>query len=79
VLEAATAGLFPILKASPGFQAHWVVECTDGDVAAVSVFDNEANSDAATAKILEWANAHIRELVVLPPSAMFHGKAHQLL
>ena len=79
VLEAARAGLFPILKASPGFQAHWVIECTDGDVAAVSVFDTETNSNAATEKILEWVNAHIRALVVLPPNAMFHGEAHQLL
>jgi len=79
VLEAAMAGLFPVLKASPGFQAHWVIECTDGDIAAVSIFDTETNSNAATDKILEWVNAHIRELVVLPPNAMFHGEARQLL
>ena len=79
VREAAMTGLYPILKASQGFQAHWVVECTDGDIAAVSVFDTESNAHAATDKVLAWVNAHIRELVVLPPHAMFDGVAHQLL
>jgi hypothetical protein len=78
VREAAMSGLLPILKASPGFQAHWIISCTDGDIAAVSIFDTASNANAATDKILTWVNAHIRELVVLPPDAMFGGEAHQL-
>jgi len=78
VREAIVTGLLPILKASPGFQAHWIINCTDGDIAAVSIFDTELNANAATDRILTWVNAHIRELVVLPPDAMFGGEAHQL-
>ena len=78
VREAVMAGLVPILKASPGFQAHWVINCTDGDVAVVRIFDTESNALAATDRTLTWVNAHIRELVVLPPDAMFSGEAHQL-
>ena len=78
VREAVMTGLLPILKASPGFQAHWIIDCTDGDIAAVSIFDTEPNANAATDRALTWASAHIRELVVLPPDAMFSGEAHQL-
>ncbi len=77
VREAVTTGLVPILKASPGFRAHWTIDCSDGDVAAISIFDTEANSRAATDRTLAWATAHIRELVELPPDAMFGGEAHQ--
>jgi hypothetical protein len=73
------AGLVPILKGSPGFQAYWIINCTDGDIAGVSIFDTESNAHAATERTLAWVNAHIRELVVLPPDAMFGGEAHQVV
>ena len=78
VREAVMAGLVPILKASPGYQGHWIIDCTDGDVAGVSIFDSESNATAAQERTLDWVNAHIREYVVLPPDAMFSGEAHQL-
>lgn len=77
VREAVMTGLVPIQRASPGFQAHWFIYCTDGDIAAISIFDTESNSNAATNRTLTWVNAHIRELVELPPNAMFGGEAHQ--
>jgi hypothetical protein len=77
VHEAVMTGLIPILKASPGFQAHWIIDCTDHDIAAISIFDTESNANAATERTLAWVNAHIRELLVLPPDAMFGGEAHQ--
>ena len=78
VREAVMAGLIPILKASPGYRSHWVIDCTDGDVAGISIFDSESNAAAAQERTLGWVNAHIREFVVLPPDAMFSGEAHQL-
>ena len=78
VRAAVTTELIPILKSVPGFQAHWIISCTDGDLAAVSIFDTEPNSRVATEKVLAWINANIRELVVLPPTAMFSGEAHQV-
>ena len=64
----------PVLKASPGFQGYWIINCTDGDVAGLSIFDTEPNANAATDRTLAWVNAHIRDLVVLPPDAMFGGE-----
>jgi len=77
VREAVMTGLVPILKASSGFHSHWTIDCADGDIAAVSIFDTEANSKAATERTLAWVNEYIRALVVLPPEAMFDGEAHQ--
>jgi hypothetical protein len=78
VQVAVKSGLIPILKAAPGFQAHWIISCTDGDLAAVSIFDTEAHSHAATEQALAWINSNIRELVILPPTAMFSGEANQV-
>jgi hypothetical protein len=77
VREAVMTGLVPILKASPGFQAHWIMNCSDGDIAAVSIFDTGSNANAATDRTLAWVKEHIRGLVVLPPEAMFGGEGHQ--
>ena len=74
VREAVMTGSVPILKASPGFQSHWTIDCTDGDIAAASMFDTEASAKAATDRTLAWVNEHIRTLVVLPPDAMFGGE-----
>ena len=79
VREAVMTGSVPILKASPGFQSHWTVDCTGGEFAAVSIPDTESNAKAATDSTLAWVKEHIRTLVVLPPAAMFGGEAHQLL
>jgi len=77
VREAVMTGLVPILTASPGFHSHWTIDCADGDIAAISIFDTESNSRAATDRTLTWVKAHIRGLVELPPEAMFEGEAHQ--
>jgi hypothetical protein len=77
VREAVMTGLVPILKASPGFHSYWTIDCSDGDIAAVSIFDTESNAKAAQDGTLAWVNEHIRALVVLPPEAMFGGEAHQ--
>jgi hypothetical protein len=77
VREAVMMGLVPILKSSPGFHSHWTIDCSDGDIAAFVIFDTESNSKAATERTFTWINEHIRELVVLPPEAMFEGEAHQ--
>ena len=77
VREAVMTGLVPILQASAGFHSHWTINCTDGDIAAISIFDTESNSKAATDRTLAWVNQYVRELVELPPDAMFGGEAHQ--
>jgi len=77
VREAVMTGLVPILKVSPGFHSHWTIDCADGDIAAVSIFDTEANSRAATERTFAWINQHIRGLVQMPPEAMFEGEAYQ--
>jgi hypothetical protein len=38
-----------------------------------------SNATAAQERTMEWVNAHIRELVVLPPDAMFSGEAYRLV
>ncbi len=78
VRDAVTAGLVPILQSSPGFQGYWALQCDDGDIAGISLFDTEENALAATERTREWVSAHIREHVVLPPEAMFGGAVEKL-
>lgn len=78
VYERIMADLIPLLKSAPGFEAYWSVVCDDGAIAGISMFDTEEHSKAAHDQTLGWVNAHIRELVVLPPEAMFGGVLHKL-
>ena len=76
--DAVMNGLLPILRSAEGFHAYWSVECTDGDIAGISIFETKALADAATDKTLSWVEANIRHLVELPLEAMFGGEAYQL-
>ena len=71
VREAVQTGLLPILKACPGFRGHWLLNCSDGACAGLSIFDTEAEANAALQKTVTWVHGHINNLLVLPPEAMF--------
>lgn len=76
--ELVVADLVPLLRASPGFEGYWLLQCSDGDVAGVSMFDTEANANAATDRTKEWVKANIREYVQLPAEAMFGAAVEKL-
>jgi len=69
--KAVETGLMPILKASPGFQAHWLMKCNDDDVAGLTLFDTKEHAEAALEKTLGWVANYARQVLVLPPNAMF--------
>ena len=77
VHAAVEAGLLPILRGCPGFRSHWLLNCDDGDVAAVTVFDTEEQAREGVLKAVGWVQAHIHDLLVLPPNAMFGASAEQ--
>ena len=75
--QAVQLELVPILKGCPGFRAHWLLNCSDGDCAAMTVFDTEAEANVALDKTVSWVKAHIGDLLVLPPEAMFGAAAEE--
>ena len=71
VRDAVESGLIPILRTCPGFRSHWLLDCSDGDCAGVSIFDTEAQAKAALDKTVAWVQEHVGQLLILPPEAMF--------
>src|SRR5271157_5563676 len=63
VREAVLRGLVPLLNGSRGFQRYWILQCSDGDCAGISIFDTEENATAANDHTRAWVEAHIREIV----------------
>lgn len=78
VRDAVVQGLIPILREAPGFQDYWALECDDGDFVGISIFDTEANANAATGRTVVWVKEHIKTLLVVPPQAMFGAKVEKL-
>jgi heme-degrading monooxygenase HmoA len=68
VLARGTRGLVPILTAQPGFRGYFFFACDDGTARGVSVFDTEAQSDAAYATAREWVASNLKDLAPHPPS-----------
>lgn len=43
----------------PGFVAYYMVDCGDGVVATVSVFNDRAGADQSNAVAAEWVKEHV--------------------
>ena len=53
VVRLSTSSVVPMLRAMPGFVAHYVVNAGDGVWASVSIFEDRDQAEASTRSILE--------------------------
>lgn len=73
VYEAAQEvqrGLGPILSQAPGFVAYYVLDAGNNVVAAISIFESRAASDAADEAVADWIKQHLTQFVASPPKVM---------
>ncbi len=63
IARRAEAGILPILKAQPGFQAY-TVAIGDGEVLSLSVWDSQADAEAGSKVVATWVAEHMTELEV---------------
>ena len=60
--------LLPALRDLPGFQSYTMIDCLDGDVTSISVFDTEEQAEASNARATELVKASLTDLVPEAPT-----------
>lgn len=60
--------LLPTLRDMAGFQSYLLVDCDDGDVTSISVFETQEQAEAANQQVAEIAKSSFADL--LPESPM---------
>ena len=58
----------------PGFVAYYMVDCGDGVVASVSIFNDQAGADQSNAVAAEWANENVLPTYSLSPPEISAGE-----
>lgn len=64
------AGPGPIIGQATGFVAFYVLDAGSNVVAAISIFESQAASDAADAMVADWIKQHLTRFVASPPKVM---------
>jgi hypothetical protein len=70
VSRRASQGFVPIVSGTPGFVAYYIVDGGDGNVASVSVFEEQAGADESTRRAAEWVADNLAELVEGGPQVL---------
>ena len=69
-IRKAEAGLLPKLRQEPGFQDYYGMADGKGDIVTVSVFRDAATANAANARVRDWVQANLRDLLPNPPEVI---------
>ena len=67
IVRRVEASVLPMLKAHPGFRHYWAGRSEEG-VFSVSLFDSEAEMDAANEQVRGIVASNLAELLPTPPS-----------
>lgn len=63
IARRAEAGILPILKVQPGFQAY-TVAINDDEVLSLSVWDSQADAEAGSKVVATWVAENMTEIDV---------------
>jgi heme-degrading monooxygenase HmoA len=67
IVRRARAGFVPIISATPGFRAWYLVDTGNDTLIAVSIFNDRAGAEASTKRAAEWIKKNLAELMPTPP------------
>jgi len=60
--------VLPQLRDMPGFHSYMVIDCLDGDLTSISLYDTEDQAEAANAKAAEIVAQALSDLVPDDPT-----------
>jgi hypothetical protein len=63
IAKRAEKSFAPILKQLGGFHGYYIIDCGDGVVASISVFDTRETALASNDKAAAWVKANLADLV----------------
>ena len=62
IVKRAEKGFAPVLKKLSGFHGYYVMDCGDGVMASVSVFDSRESALASNEKAAAWVKANLADV-----------------
>jgi hypothetical protein len=60
-------GFVPIISKAPKFVAYYAIDEGDGDVSAISIFEDEASAEASNHMAATWVLKNLGHLISVPP------------
>ena len=67
LVEHIQNSFVPIISKAPNFVAYYAVDEGDGDVSAISIFQDKASADASNAMAAGWVMKTVASLISVPP------------
>ena len=67
VMRQANEGFIPIIKDADGFLAYYALKAGDGEIATVSVFEDQAGAEESIKMAADWIRQNMAALLPNPP------------
>ena len=70
VMRQVNEGFIPIIKASNGFLAYYALRAGAGEIATVSVFEDQAGAEESIRMAADWVRGNLAALLPNPPEVI---------
>jgi quinol monooxygenase YgiN len=79
VMRQANEGFIPIIKDAEGFLAYYALNAGAGEIATVSVFEDQAGAEESVRMAADWVRQNLAALLPDPPEVTAgEVEAHEL-
>ena len=79
VMRQVNEGFIPIIKEAQGFLAYYALNAGAGEIATVSVFEDQAGAEESIRMAADWIRQNLAALVPNPPEITAgEVEAHEL-
>jgi hypothetical protein len=62
IMKRVDKGFVPLVKKLGGFQGYYIMDCGDGTVVSISVFDSREHALASNEKAASWVKSNLADL-----------------
>jgi hypothetical protein len=62
IMKRVDKGFVPLVKKLGGFQGYYIMDCGDGTVVSISVFDSREHALASNEKAAAWVKSNLADL-----------------
>ncbi|TLD72373.1 hypothetical protein FEM03_03175 [Phragmitibacter flavus] len=67
LVEVIREKFLPLIQQTPNFVAYYAIDEGDGDVSAVSIFEDESSALASNELAAKWIMQNLSNLITMPP------------
>ena len=67
VMQQINEGFTPLIKDADGFLAYYALKAGDGEIATVSVFEDQAGAEESIKMAADWIRQNMAALLPNPP------------